>query len=183
LDYDIVTNGFIYNKFIYIKKYTFEKKVLNIESNLQRSNYEFNIFIEGKDNNFSDNIIIKNHKNKNYVESFNIENNDLQLFLENKVYKVVYKDYFNYVTYDNNLRGYIRGEITQTNCTPVNPTDFVIHCYRNHDHHFIGEYKIISGLYEIPNLYFNYFYDIIIVDKNRNFEQKVSSHRKPILQI
>ena len=64
MDYDIVTNGFIYNKFIYIKKYTFEKKILNIESNLQRSNYEFNIFIEGKDNNFSDNIIIKNHKNK-----------------------------------------------------------------------------------------------------------------------
>jgi hypothetical protein len=26
-------------------------------------------------------------------------------------------------------------------------------------------------------------YDIILVDKNRNFEQKVSSHRKPILQI
>lgn len=78
------------------------------------------------------------------------------------------------------VRGFIQGGFTITGCDGEMSEDrFVVRCYRQYDHFLIGEYPVIGFMYNIPNLNCEFEYDLILVDKTKNLEQKILSHRKP----
>lgn len=79
------------------------------------------------------------------------------------------------------IKGYIIGTVNMTNCN-IN-TDIIIKCFRSEDNLFIGEYPLINNTYRIDNLDTNTLYTIIMVDKNRVVEQRVSSYRSPLPYI
>lgn len=79
----------------------------------------------------------------------------------------------------NMIKGYIKGDINISNCSTAGPSSFIARCYRESDNLLIGEYQVINGSYDIPNLNVNDRYTIILVDKNRVFKQQVNSYRQP----
>ena len=79
----------------------------------------------------------------------------------------------------NMIKGYIKGDINISNCSTAGPSSFVARCFRESDNLLIGEYQVVNGSYDIPNLNVNDRYTIILVDKNRVFKQQVNSYIKP----
>lgn len=78
------------------------------------------------------------------------------------------------------IRGFIEGGFTISGCDgEISESQFTIRCYRQYDHHFIGEYPLVGFRYHIPNLNFEFEYDLILIDNTKNLEQKILSHRKP----
>ena len=47
-------------------------------------------------------------------------------------------------------------------------------------HNFIGEYTLINKSVTINNLYTTEFYDVMLIDKNKKYENMVKSKLKPI---
>lgn len=79
----------------------------------------------------------------------------------------------------NMIKGYIKGDINISNCNTSGPSSFIARCFRESDNLVIGEYPVVNGSYDIPNLNVNDIYTIILVDRNRVFKQQVNSYRKP----
>lgn len=73
-------------------------------------------------------------------------------------------------------KGYISASVSVVDCVD---SEFVIHCFRNSDKQFIGEYEIIDGRYTIDNLNLNQTYDIMLYDNNSSLETQVHSRRTP----
>lgn len=107
----------------------------------------------------------------------------LENFTYARYYIVRYGDYILRL-YPNQkmIRGYLSGMISiKSSCADnaVTTNDMIVHCYRSADHQYIGEYDVVSGGYNIPNLNVNFEYDLVFVDKTRTFEHKVLSKRTP----
>lgn len=79
----------------------------------------------------------------------------------------------------NMIKGYIKGEINISNCSASGTPSFIARCFRESDNFLIGEYQVVNGSYDIPNLNVNDRYTIILVDKNRVLKQQVNSYIKP----
>jgi len=79
-----------------------------------------------------------------------------------------------YYTLQPQQKGYLTGSVSDT----CSGTDFKIRCYRE-DGFFIGDYDIVKGSYEIPNLNVHSSYDVLLYDLNLAVETQVNSRRIP----
>ena len=141
----------------------------------------YNFFIEGVyDSPTSLNVTIDNQVTFNMKS----DTNDFilsRLNLNNL--KIVAKGAYNKLVSPgrdlNMIKGYIKGDINTSNCSTAGPSSFIARCFRESDNLLIGEYPVVNGSYDIPNLNVNDRYTIILVDRNRVFKQQVNSYRKP----
>ena len=158
----------------YDYKYNIDLLTYTINSDINKIN--FNIFIEGET---GDKWVTIYEINTTNVISVFAKNNfvDLSLF-KYGYYKLEYNNYYKFINPQQTIiPGYINGNINLKSCGDV---DIKIHCYRNGDHFFIGEYSpTTDGYYEIPNLDVNTKYDVVMVDNNRLIEQKIISYQTP----
>lgn len=85
------------------------------------------------------------------------------------------------ITQDMKL-GHITGTISVQECFGENDepikTKFKVRVERN-DRTFIGEYDVVNGFYEIPQLDVNSRYNIFLIDEYGNMEWQVLSNRQP----
>lgn len=145
--------------------------------------FNYNYFIEGME-----------FKEDNHIKIYDVFNNKTTYYkMNNLIESLYFADYKNMIiSYNgitkhvnkyskNMIRGEIFGNINLKSCGDTNYNDLEVRCYRS-DNVFIGTYPVNkNGQYNIPNLDYNDYYDIILIDKSKTIEWKVHSQRKPSL--
>lgn len=74
--------------------------------------------------------------------------------------------------------GYIDGNLVIKGCDNTS-LNFEVKVLKTKTNRYIGSFPVVDGYYKIEQLDCNFEYDLILVDKDRFFEQKVLSRRKP----
>ncbi len=171
---------FPFNNKIYYNKSNY----IFIYNNLLFKNYYSpSFFVEGIDNkDIHLNIEMIDGQDIGYITGQIITNNFISI--ENipiEKYKIYTQDTTWFKIIEKNqtmIKGELNGNINIKDCGTSN-SYLVVKCFRFEDNHFIGEYPIVNGVYNIPNLDVNTYYNLILEDKNRIIEQQVLSYRKP----
>lgn len=156
---------FIYNNLLFKNYYTPSFFVEGIENKDIHLNIEM---VDGQDIGYKTGQVITN----NFISIENIPIERYKIYTQNNTwFKIVEKN-------KTMIKGELNGNINIKDCGTSN-SSLVVKCFRFEDNHFIGEYPIVNGVYNIPNLDVNTYYNLILEDKNRIIEQQVLSYRKP----
>lgn len=166
-----------------VKKYNITSNISSFNDNL---NYlvngimNINYFIEGKPENHGYVVTIKNLTKPHYYNNITHKTNEYKnISLEVGIYIISSESYYRiFSNSETMIKGELNGNINIKDCG-TNNSSLVVKCFRFEDNHFIGEYPIVNGVYNIPNLDVNTYYNLILEDKNRIIEQQVLSYRKP----